>query len=146
MRAGCAWERTVAREVTPAPRPRPAGMEPFEELKARFENVDVNFRFDSYALDDRAREILEAKAEFLHEFPEIKVVIEGHCDERGTVQYNLALGDRRAYAAREYVKGLGIGQARMSTLSYGEERPLDPRSNEEAWSKNRRAHFVIQGP
>ena len=73
----------------------------------------------------------------------MKIQIEGHCDERGTVEYNLALGERRANSAKRYLTSLGIPENRISTISYGKERPLDPGHNEEAWTKNRRAHFVI---
>ena len=72
-----------------------------------------------------------------------KVTIEGHCDERGTAEYNLALGERRAKAAQEYLVFLGVGAQRLSTISYGEEKPVDPGNNEAAWAKNRRAHFVV---
>ena len=79
----------------------------------------------------------------LKENPDIKLTIEGHCDERGTIEYNLALGERRANAVKNYLINYGINPKRLSTISYGKERPLDPRSNEEAWAKNRRAAFVI---
>ena len=75
--------------------------------------------------------------------PGVTVTIEGHCDERGTNEYNLALGDRRAESAKRFLTDLGISATRLTTVSYGEERPVDPRHNEEAWAKNRRAHFVI---
>jgi len=77
------------------------------------------------------------------ENPNFDILIEGHCDERGTEEYNLALGEKRALAARDYIVGFGIAKDRISVISYGEERPADPRHNEEAWAKNRRAHFVV---
>ncbi len=110
-----------------------------------FVQQDVHFAFDSFALSDEARAILEKKAAWLAAHPAVTVRIEGHCDERGTQAYNLALGERRAHAVKQYLVALGIDPARLSTISYGEERPLDPRHNEEAWAKNRRAHFVIIG-
>jgi peptidoglycan-associated lipoprotein len=148
FRAGCALEEQLlvekeeaAPSTTPSAPPPPIE----EEQREAFENVDVNFAFDSYVLDARARDILAEKARFLQTQSAVTVLIEGHCDERGTEQYNLALGDRRAHAAKQYLIGLGIAGNRMNTVSYGEERPLDPGHNEEAWAKNRRAHFVIQG-
>lgn len=105
---------------------------------------DINFDFDRYDLTPRARDILANHARILKENPQIKLTIEGHCDERGTIEYNLALGERRANAAKEYLVKYGIDPSRIRTISYGKERPLDPRSNEEAWAKNRRAAFVIR--
>jgi len=109
-----------------------------DKLKKR-----IHFAFDSYELTPQAKEILKKKAEILLNYPSIKLVIEGHCDERGTEEYNLALGERRARAAYEYLILLGIEADRLSIVSYGEERPLDPSHNEEAWSKNRRDEFRI---
>ena len=109
-----------------------------------FENEDILFEFDSASLSVEAQEILRAKAGWLRENPRARVMIEGHCDERGTNEYNLALGDRRAYSARAFLVDLGIDDARLTTISYGEEQPIDSRSSEEAWAKNRRAHFVIK--
>lgn len=113
------------------------------EAEAAFTNEDIHFEFDRYDLTPRAREILANKAYFLKQYPTVKILIEGHCDERGTAEYNLALGEKRANAAKQYLIQLGISEDRISTISYGEERPLDPGHNEEAWAKNRRAHFVI---
>jgi peptidoglycan-associated lipoprotein len=106
-----------------------------------FPNEDINFEFDSYRLLLQARENLRKKAQWLLAHPEVAVVIEGHCDERGMGGYNLALGDQRANKVKEYLIDLGVQKDRLATISYGEERPLDPRHHEEAWSKNRRAHF-----
>jgi peptidoglycan-associated lipoprotein len=117
--------------------------EPEAEVKA-FPEKDVNFDFDRYNLTEEAREILGEKAAWLKTNPDIKVLIEGHCDERGTNAYNLALGERRAAAVEQYLIELGIAKERLSTISYGEEMPLDPDSSEAAWTKNRRAHFVIE--
>ena len=111
--------------------------------RAVFENEDIHFEFDSILLSAQAQEILRKKAQWLAENPVVSVTIEGHCDNRGTNEYNLALGDRRAYSAKMFLIDLGIDETRLQTLSFGEERPLDPGETEEAWAKNRRAHFVI---
>ena len=104
---------------------------------------DIRFDFDKYNIRPDARTILKRNHEVLQGESGVEVLIEGNCDERGTVEYNLALGQRRANAARDYLISLGMDSAQLSTISYGEERPLDPRHNEEAWAKNRRCHFVI---
>jgi len=104
---------------------------------------DVHFAYDSYELDGTARDVLAANAEWLKDNSRAKTEIEGHCDERGTVEYNLALGDRRANAARDYLQSRGIAADRMTTISWGKERPQNPASNEEAWAQNRRAVTVI---
>ncbi len=104
----------------------------------------IHFDFDSYELKPQDREILKEKAAILRSRQDIELMIEGHCDERGTEEYNLALGERRARAAYEYLILLGISPDRMSIISYGEEKPLDPGHNEEAWAKNRRAQFRIK--
>lgn len=109
-----------------------------------FENEDVQFEFDSAKLSMEAQDILRQKAEWLKANPRAKIIIEGHCDERGTNEYNLALGDRRAFSSKSFLVDLGIAASRLSTVSYGEERPLDPGADEYAWAKNRRAHFVIK--
>jgi peptidoglycan-associated lipoprotein len=117
-----------------------------EQAKAsreNFMNQDVLFEYDSFTLSSDAKAVLEKKAAWLAENPEVKVQIEGHCDERGTTAYNLALGERRAHATKQYLTALGINTGRLSTISYGEEAPVDPRPAEDAWSRNRRAHFVI---
>lgn len=105
---------------------------------------DVNFAFDSYAIDGRARQILESNAATLKSRPELKVEVEGHCDERGTNEYNMVLGTNRARAAADVLRTLGVADDRISTVSYGEELPLDPGHNEAAWAKNRRAHFNVK--
>jgi peptidoglycan-associated lipoprotein len=104
---------------------------------------DIHFAFDRFDLRPDAREILDMHAKWLKAHPEYVVRIEGNCDDRGTVEYNLALGDRRAKTAMTYLVDLGINKARISTISYGKEQPLDPEHNEEAWAKNRRDHFVV---
>jgi peptidoglycan-associated lipoprotein len=104
---------------------------------------DIHFDFDKYDIRPRDAEILNGNAALLSKYPTIKVQIEGHCDERGTNEYNLALGERRANNTKKYLISLGISQDRISTISYGEERPLDPGHNEEAWTKNRRAQSIV---
>ena len=111
--------------------------------RAVFENEDINFEFDSIRLSAEAQVILRKKAQWLKANPAATVTIEGHCDNRGTNEYNLALGDRRAHSAKVFLIDLGIAEARMQTISFGEERPLDSAETEVAWAKNRRAHFVI---
>ena len=105
---------------------------------------DIHFAFDKYDLDETARAILNNHAAWLGENANRHVQIEGHCDERGTNEYNMVLGANRARAAMEYLRSMGVSADRMSTVSYGEELPLDPRHNEEAWAKNRRAHFNVR--
>jgi len=103
----------------------------------------VFFGFDRFDLTPKAQDVLRQQAAFLKEFPGTSIRIEGHCDERGTREYNLALGARRANAARDFLIGLGVDGSRISTISYGKERPLDPRSTEEAWALNRRATTTL---
>ena len=103
----------------------------------------VYFGYDSDELDDAARKVLTANAEVLKQYKTWVITVEGHCDERGTAEYNLALGDRRALAARNFLVSLGIGADRLRTVSYGREFPFDPAHTESAWEKNRRAHFML---
>ncbi len=103
---------------------------------------DIHFAFDRYDLNSGARDTLREMADWLLNQDGWVVTIEGHCDNRGTSEYNLALGERRAGAAKAYLTSLGIAEERITTISYGEERPLDPANNEGAWTKNRRDHFV----
>ena len=104
---------------------------------------DIKFDFDSSIIRPDAREILIVNADFLLKNRISSIVIEGHCDERGTAEYNMALGQRRAQETKKYLVNLGIKESTIRTISYGEERPLDPGNTEEAWAKNRRAHFLI---
>ncbi|MFH1688657.1 MAG: peptidoglycan-associated lipoprotein Pal [Candidatus Eisenbacteria bacterium] len=107
------------------------------------EFADIYFEFDQYRVLDRDTGTLERIGSWLNENPEARVLIEGHCDERGTNEYNMALGEQRALAARRYLVGLGIDSGRLTTISYGEERPAAFGSTEDAWSQNRRAHFAV---
>ena len=110
---------------------------------AVFENEDIYFEFDSIRLTPEAQEILTKKANWLRENPQATVTIEGHCDNRGTNEYNLALGERRADAAWKFLNALGISGGRMVTVSYGEEKPAVQGHNESAWAKNRRDDFKV---
>jgi len=113
-------------------------------MAVEFENEDVFFEFDQFVLSDSAKAVLNKKAKWLKDHPNAKALIEGHCDERGSTEYNLALGQKRAEAAMQFILALGIDPSRVSTISYGKEKPVDPGNNEVAWAKNRRAHFVLK--
>jgi peptidoglycan-associated lipoprotein len=158
----CAKEEVAAApepQVEPAPPEEPIeepppGPSP-EELKAQemeralmaakfdFENSAIYFEFDSSALLPASQQSLALKADLLMAHPEISATITGHCDERGTDAYNMALGQRRADAAKAFMENLGVSPNQLNTISYGEEQPADPASNEDAWAKNRRAEFSI---
>ena len=112
--------------------------------KEQFLNEDVYFQFDSAALLPDAQNALKRKAAWLKANADARAMIEGHCDERGTNEYNLALGDRRAESAKAFLVNLGISASRLATISYGEEKPVDSGQTEEAWAKNRRAHFILK--
>jgi len=166
--AGCAKKKTTSTppgaqvevkdntEWTPPPPPPAepkvdeAALAAEAEARAKTEAVEeltsvvINFAFDSYELSEESRAILALKASIMRRYDNVRVVIEGHCDERGTEEYNLALGERRARAAYEHLVILGVDPERMSIVSFGEERPIDPAHNETAWAKNRRAEFVVQ--
>ena len=104
---------------------------------------DIHFDYDRYEIRPGDADILKQNAAVLSKHRTVKVQIEGHCDERGTNEYNLALGERRANSTKKYLISLGISQDRISTISYGEEKPSDTGTNEEAWAKNRRAHCIV---
>jgi peptidoglycan-associated lipoprotein len=107
---------------------------------------DITFDYDKYTLTSEAQALLRNHAPAFLKYKEYKLVVEGHCDERGTVEYNLALGEERASQTVKYLVNLGIEKERLKTISYGKEKPLDPDHNEAAWAKNRRAHFVVFPP
>ena len=109
-----------------------------------FENEDVYFEFDSANLTSDAQMLLKEKAQWLEANADARAVIEGNCDERGSNEYNLALGDRRAEAAKTFLVNLGISASRLTTISYGEEKPVDTGKTETAYAKNRRDHFVLK--
>lgn len=105
---------------------------------------NIYFDYDKSDIRPDAREILKANAEIFNKNGNAAIVVEGHCDERGTAEYNMALGERRAQETKQYLVNLGINASRIETISYGEERPLDNRSIEEAWAQNRRAQFLLK--
>jgi peptidoglycan-associated lipoprotein len=105
---------------------------------------DVFFDFDKYNLKDEAKATLEMNARELKNGMMVPIIIEGHCDERGTEDYNMALGEKRAKATMDYLVSLGVPGSRFTIISYGESRPFDPGHTEAAWAKNRRAHFVVK--
>jgi len=117
----------------------------FQEAVREFQNQHIYFDFDKYDLRPDARAVLDRKVGFLNSNASVRVQIEGHCDERGTNAYNMALGERRANAAKQYLSTAGISAGRLTTMSYGEERPADPGHNEAAWAKNRCDQFVVTG-
>jgi peptidoglycan-associated lipoprotein len=133
LAAGCGKTKTSSSDAT------------YEALKGAFLGDNVYFDFDRYDIRSDGAAIIQAKAAFLNQYPNVRAEIQGHCDERGTEVYNMALGDRRAKAAYNYIVSLNIDPSRLYTVSYGEERPLDPSHNESAWARNRRAQFVITG-
>ncbi|MDH3356563.1 MAG: peptidoglycan-associated lipoprotein Pal [Desulfobacteraceae bacterium] len=114
-----------------------------EAAETAFVNENIHFAFDSSVLSDQAQQILNSKADYLHTNSGVKITVEGHCDERGTDAYNVALGERRAESVKNFLVDLGISANRLNTISYGEERPIAMGQNETSWAKNRRAQFVI---
>ena len=104
---------------------------------------DLYFGYDAYDLSPAARATLQANANWLRSNPQARVEIEGHCDDRGTVEYNLALGAKRAQSVRDYLTSLGIQSERLSTISYGEELPLCREQSDQCWQQNRRTHFLV---
>jgi peptidoglycan-associated lipoprotein len=103
----------------------------------------INFPYDSFMMDETAKSIAKANADILKDKTSLRVQVEGHCDQRGGIQYNIALGEKRANAVKNYLEGLGVGADRLTTISYGKERPIDPGTGEDAYAKNRRANFAI---
>jgi peptidoglycan-associated lipoprotein len=133
--------------VAAAPAERPAsasapGVAATEEKLSQFD--DVRFDFDKSVVREDGRKTSQAVADYLKKNPRAKMLIEGHCDERGTSEYNMALGERRATAVMTYLVSLGVPSAELSTVSFGKEKPLDTGHDEGAWAKNRRAHFVLK--
>jgi len=143
----------VQEPVTPEPQdavePNPLDSEDMREVNdAAIRQgfvADIYFDFDRSDLREEAREALSGNARWLREHPEFLVTIEGHCDERGTNEYNLALGERRANTAKDYMVSLNTEASRVRTISYGEERPVCTQSDEACWQRNRRAHMLITG-
>lgn len=129
--------------LDPAEKDRAALDSAIKALQARLK--DVHFDFDKYVVRSEDKPILKEVSDALLQNKNVRVMIEGHCDERGTNEYNLALGDKRANAVKEYLRSLGTPSGRMDSISYGEEKPLCKESTEECWAKNRRAHFALSG-
>lgn len=149
--AGCssksATSPTVSEVPAPAPATAPVATTPTGYGFDQWQNGplgDVFYEFDSSDLSADAQQRLKANADWMGANTASAVVIEGHCDNRGTSEYNLALGERRAATAKEYITRLGVSPSRIETVSYGEERPFATGDNEESWSSNRRAHFVVK--
>ena len=135
---------TPTETAPPATNTAPRGPTPGSVEDFRVSVGDrVFFGYDRFDLTPEARQVLERQAAWLRQYPNVRLLVAGNCDERGTREYNLALGARRAAAARDYLASLGIEGGRMETVSYGKERPVDPRANEEAWSVNRNAQSQI---
>lgn len=119
------------------------GMTGKDAERAAFVGEHVYFDFDRYNIRPDGAAVIQGKASFMSQYSSVRAEIQGHCDERGTEVYNMALGDRRARATYNYITSLGIDGSRLNTVSYGKERPLDPGHNEAAWARNRRAQFVL---
>jgi peptidoglycan-associated lipoprotein len=131
----------------PAPPPRetkPAWVDPNTEYASTL--VNIHFEFNKYSILPEDKPKLEAIAALLKGNTDFKLLIEGHCDERGTNEYNMSLGEQRALSTKRYLASLGVTEGRFTTISYGEERPLDPAHNEAAWNKNRRCQFRVEAP
>ncbi len=156
MVSSCAKKQIGTGEAAPAARPAPApapapapstkGVDDADKLRGEiraFEAEGIYFDFDKSEIKPEAKAVLEKKAAWLRANSSYKVKIEGNCDDRGTNEYNLALGDRRAKAAQKYLNALGISMDRMSTISYGEEKPMCTEKNEKCWSQNRRDDFKL---
>jgi peptidoglycan-associated lipoprotein len=138
-------ETTTTTTTPPAPPPVNEGPTPGSraDFVAQAGSDTVHFVTDSSDLDPEAQSILAKQAQWLAKYPNVRVTVEGHCDERGTREYNLALGDRRANSAKNFLVNSGVNAARISVISYGKERPIATGSNEEAWAQNRRAVTVV---
>ena len=135
-------------DTTPVPKEPPITEDPIggadlDTINKNSPFQPVFYALDSYEVDGTAQQALNADAALLKKYPNWTITIEGHCDERGTAEYNLALGEKRALSAKTYLVSLGIPADRLRTVSYGKEFPFDPGHDENAWSKNRRAHFVV---
>ena len=134
-------------EAPPTPPPTPPVEQQPTPAPPEVTNADLKpafFDFDSYALRDDARKALDTDAQLLRDHSNLSITIEGHCDERGTAEYNQALGERRAQAARDYLVAAGADASRIQIISYGKERPFDSGHDEQSWAQNRRAHVVLR--
>jgi peptidoglycan-associated lipoprotein len=137
-------EAEMAKKTEAEKQREQAAMMAEEARKRAFVEENINFDFDKYVLTPKAMMILDEKALYLREHPEVRVLIEGYCDERGTYEYNLALGDRRANSAKNYLVKSGVAESRITTISYGEEQPLCTEHAESCWWKNRRDQFQVR--
>ncbi len=146
--AGCAKKQTTKQEeilqpdVTAVKPVTPPIEEKKPEVKIDFSIV--YFGFDSYSIEEASIPLLTEAARLLRSYPQVAVRLEGHCDERGTTEYNLALGEKRSAAVRDYLVNLGVERSRLATVSFGKEKPADPGHNEISWAKNRRVEFIIE--
>jgi peptidoglycan-associated lipoprotein len=149
----CSKKQTTKVETEPATETVTETAPPVEEVQETIQETpvtkipvlnDVYYDFDKSTLSAEAKQTLAENATQLKDAGSMAVTIEGHCDERGTNAYNLALGEKRANAAKDYLVSLGVDAGRVTTISYGEEKPFDAGHDESAWSKNRRAHFVVK--
>lgn len=129
--------------VPPMPAEDTIGSKSLDDLNRDSPLRPLFFELDSSDVSSDGQQVLQANAAVLKKYPTMQITIEGHCDERGTAEYNLALGERRALAAKNYLVSLGIAADKVKTVSYGKEFPFDPGHDDSAWKKNRRAHFVI---
>ena len=142
--SGMSEETMGAKKPEPAQTGNQEAIEKAARDMARFNTQNIHFAFDSSDLSPEAMAILKDKANYLRLNPAKGVLIKGHCDERGSLEYNLALGDRRANSAKNFLTDLGIDARRINTISYGEEMPMDPGHNEAAWAANRRCEFALE--
>ncbi|MFH1755071.1 MAG: peptidoglycan-associated lipoprotein Pal [Candidatus Latescibacterota bacterium] len=146
----CSKKKMVKSEPAPPVEEVQTDIPPVEEEKPITEPAvkpapvleDVYFAFDKFGLTEESKRTLERNAKELKAYPSAVIVIEGHCDERGTVEYNMALGEKRAKAAMSYLTSLGVKAGSIEVVSFGKSRPFDPGHTEDAWAKNRRAHFI----
>jgi peptidoglycan-associated lipoprotein len=146
--AGCTTKPQATATTPPPEQPAQVQQQPSivpgsaEDLRVNVGDT-VHFDYDKYDLKDNDRTVLQKQAAWLQQYPSVRVTIEGHCDERGTREYNLALGARRANAVKEYLVSLGVSAARVDTISYGKERPVCTESTEDCWAQNRRGVTTI---
>ena len=133
-------------QAAPAPAPRPPGITPgsVQDFKVNVGDT-VHFAYNEYNILDNDKSTLQKQATWLNKYPSVQITIEGHCDERGTREYNLALGARRANSVKEFLASLGVSAGRLQTVSYGKERPICTASNEDCWAQNRRGVSTITG-
>jgi peptidoglycan-associated lipoprotein len=145
---GCTQKAAVKDETVAETKPEAKAETKMEEVKkqaeAGYQFASIYFDFDKAVISDESKATLDKHAQWMKLNTIATVVVEGHCDERGTAEYNLALGQRRADAAVKYLGNLGVTKDRLKTVSYGKEKPVDPGHNEAAWAKNRRDEFIIK--